>query len=286
MTNPLTTTVLPLSLFIIMLGMGMSLVIADFKRVLIYPKAVTIGLIGQLLLLPVIGFFIVKLFPMSPELAVGVMILAACPGGVTSNMVTHLAKGDTALSITLTAIASVLTFITIPLIINFALGQFMGTEQVFQLPVKKTMLTLFVITLLPVSIGMLIRAKYPEFAMRQKQNVNRFATFVFVMLFFIIVYTSQERLMTAVKLSGVACLVLNIVMVIVGYLFARVSGLDDIQSRSITIEVGLQNTTLAFVIAGTILENSTYGIPAAIYSIFMYLSAGALIAWGRKRVVA
>ena len=283
MSGVLTTVVLPLSLFIIMLGMGMTLVVDDFKRVLVYPKAVTLGLLGQLAILPIVGFTIAKLFPMTPELAVGIMILAACPGGVTSNMIAHLAKGDTALSITLTAIASVVTVVTIPLIINFGLTYFMEAGKAFDLPVKRTMLTLFMITLLPVSIGMLIRAKAADFAIRQEENVNRFALLVFVLLFFVIVYSERNNLLEAIKLSGPACLVLNVVMMALGYAVAKIFGLNDRQSRTITVEIGVQNTTLAFVIVGSILLNPAFAIPAAIYSIWMYVTTGAMIAWGRKK---
>lgn len=283
MSGVLTEIVLPLSLFLIMLGMGMTLVVDDFKRVLVYPKAVSLGLIGQLVILPVVGFTIAKFFPMNPELAVGIMILAACPGGTTSNIIAHIAKGDTALSITLTAIASVITVVSIPLIINFGLTHFMGEGSEFVLPVKKTMLTLFVITLLPVSIGMLIKAKKAAFADAQENRVNAFATGFFVLLVILICIKERENLLDALKLAGPACLVLNVFMMTLGYLTAKLFQLDERQSKTITIEIGVQNTTLAFVIVGTFLVNPTFALPAAIYSLFMYMTTGSLIMLGRRK---
>lgn len=283
MTGVLTEVILPLSLFIIMLGMGMTLVIDDFKRVLVYPKAVSIGLIGQLLLLPIVAYCIVMLFPMSPELAVGIMILAAIPGGTTSNMITHIAKGDTALSITLTAIASVITIITIPLIISFALTNFMGADSEFVLPIKKTMLTLFVITLLPVSIGMIIKAKAPSFADAQENRMNAIATGFFVLLVILICIKERHNIIDAIILIGFACLSLNVVMMSFGYAAAKLFKLDKRQTKTIIIELGVQNTTLAFVIVATILNNPTFALPAAIYSLFMYLTTGSMIMFGKRK---
>lgn len=286
MSGTLTEVILPLSLFIIMLGMGMTLKIEDFKRILVYPKAVSIGLIGQLLLLPVVGFIIVKLFPMTPELAVGVLILAACPGGTTSNIITHLAKGDTALSITLTSITTVVSIITVPLIISFALSNFMGSDSEFVLPVERTMLTLFAITLLPVCIGMIIKAKAPVFADAQEDRMNTFATIFFILLVIIIIIKERDSIIEAVRLSGVACLTLNVFMMGLGYVAARLFKLDKRQTKTISIEIGIQNTTLAFVIIGTILTNPTFAIPAAIYSIIMFLTAGTLVMFSRRKWIS
>ncbi len=284
MSATLTGVILPISLFIIMLGMGMTLVIDDFKRVLIYPKAVSIGLLGQLIILPIVGFSIANFFTMSPELAVGIMILAACPGGVTSNVIAHIAKGDTALSITLTAISSIVTVVSIPLIISFSLSHFGTTGENFNLPVSKTMATLFVITLLPVSIGMLIRAKAENFAVQTESGFNRFATITFIALVIIIVYTDRAQIFKAIQQTGIPSLLLNVGMMFIGYLLAKMFLLDARQTKTITLEVGVQNTTLSFVIAGTILNNATYALPAAIYSLFMYASAAAFILFLKRKL--
>ena len=155
-----TDIILPLILAFMMATMGMSLTIADFKRVLVYPKAVAVGTVGQLILLPLLGFAVASLFPLSPEMAVGIMLLAACPGGVVSNVLNHLARGNTALSVTLTAVSSVATLVTIPLIVNFGLTQFMTEGSEVALPVLDSMLRLFLIILVPVSIGMAITSHH------------------------------------------------------------------------------------------------------------------------------
>ena len=159
-----STIVLAASLIIIMLGMGLSLKTDDFKRILIYPKAILTGLVNQLILLPIIGYVLVSIFPLAPEIAIGVMILSACPGGPTSNLITHLAKGDTALSVSLTAVNSIITIFTIPFIVNFALVEFMSEGQIIQLDIPKTILQIFVIVIIPVIIGMLIRHYKEGFA--------------------------------------------------------------------------------------------------------------------------
>ncbi|MGB3636992.1 MAG: bile acid:sodium symporter [Rivularia sp. (in: cyanobacteria)] len=166
----LTTVFLPLALFIIMLGMGLGLTLNDFKRVFIQSKAVILGLIAQLIVLPTIGFLLATIFPLSPELAVGVMILAACPGGPTSNMVSYLVRGNVALSITLTAISSLITVFTIPIVVNLAMQKFMGEAIALQLPFLKTLIQIAVITFIPVALGMLLHRYAPQFAALRWKN--------------------------------------------------------------------------------------------------------------------
>jgi BASS family bile acid:Na+ symporter len=183
-SSVLTTVVLPLALFIIMLGMGLGLTVADFKRIFVDPKAVILGLSAQLLLLPVVGFVLAMIFPLTPELAVGVMILAACPGGPTSNLVTYLVKGNVALSITLTAISSLITVLTIPLIVNLAMAHFMGSEVALQLPFLPTVLQIAVITLIPVSIGMAIHRYTPRTAAAIEKWVKWLSLFFLALIIF------------------------------------------------------------------------------------------------------
>ena len=168
----LSVIILAVSLIIIMWGMGLSLVIDDFKRILKYPKAIAVGLSNQLILLPLIGFGLASTFTLSPEIAVGVMILAACPGGPTSNLIAHLAKGDTALSVSLTALSSIISIISIPFVINYALVSFLQEGQIIQLDISKTILQIFVIVLIPVGIGMLIKNKSPKFANKMEKPVR------------------------------------------------------------------------------------------------------------------
>src|SRR5690606_38237506 len=175
-----------------MLGMGMSLVIDDFKKVVLFPQAVILGLVGQIIVLPLIAFALVKLFNASPMVAVGVMLIAACPGGSTSNLISHLAKGDTALSISLTAISSLITVITIPFIVGLSMAYFLAADQSIQLPVGKTITTLIVITLIPVSLGMLIRKKYERFAIKQETAVNIFSALFLAFLVIAILIDQPE----------------------------------------------------------------------------------------------
>jgi bile acid:Na+ symporter, BASS family len=194
-TNFLTDLLLPLSLGIIMLGMGLSLVPNDFKRVVLYPKAVTIGFINQIVVLPAVGFLLVLLFGLENlYLAVGIMVLAACPGGPTSNLISHISKGDTALSITLTALSSIVAVITIPLIINFSLSYFLNQGEFVPLPVFDTIIKLTIITLLPVSIGMYIRAKAPAFAMKMEKPVKIVSGILLFLIIFAAINANKRNL--------------------------------------------------------------------------------------------
>lgn len=279
----LTEVFLPLSLFIIMLGMGLSLVVGDFLRVFKYPKAVAIGLTNQLILLPIVGFLIASNFGLTPVFAVGVMIISACPGGVTSNLITHVAKGDTALSITMTAIASFITVFTIPLIINFGLVEFMGESQEIKLPLVETMGKIIGITVFPVAIGMYIRSKKPDFAVRMERPSRIASTVIFVVILVAIIIAEREQLVKYFgELSG-ATLTLNIATMLLGYIAARIFQLNLKQSLSITIESGIQNGTLAIVIAESILEQTQMALPAGVYSILMFATGGILMAYFGNR---
>lgn len=170
--DSIATLVLGVSLIIIMLGMGLSLSSIDFKRVLLYPKAIFIGLINQLVVLPLVGFGIASLFALPPEIAIGIMILAACPGGPTSNLISHLAKGDLALSVSLTALSSLITILTIPFWVNFAMTHFMQQSQIIELNVLETIVQIFVIVVIPVALGMMIRRFWPAFAHKMAKPVR------------------------------------------------------------------------------------------------------------------
>lgn len=277
-----TDYLLPLSLFIIMLGMGMSLVINDFKQVAKFPKAVILGLIGQILVLPVLAFILVKLLNVTPVIAVGVMLVAVCPGGSSSNLISHLAKGDTALSISLTAISSLITVFTIPLIVGFSMAHFMSADQVIELPVGKTILTLIVITLLPVTLGMLIKAKYSAFASRQETKVNIFSGLFLAFLVFAIIYQQPHVVIQGFYSTGLVVLSLNIFSMLAGYLMAHIFKLNIKQKITIGIEVGIQNSTLAILIATTILHQAEIAIPAAIYALIMFMTGAVIAFWSRK----
>ncbi|WP_148861347.1 bile acid:sodium symporter family protein [Marinobacter fonticola] len=269
--------ILPLCLFIIMFGMGLSLQIADFTRVGRYPKAVLIGTFGQMVLLPLAGFAVAAWLMPSAALAIGLVLLAACPGGTTSNLVTYLARGDLALSITLTAISSLLTIFTIPLIVSLAFLAFADASTEVQVPVGTMMAALFAITLLPVMLGMVLRAKAGRLAAWLEPKINLFGALFLVFLIIVITAKQGDRIVTQVASSGVATLVLNVFMMSMGFLAARGFRLNADQSTSITIEIGVQNSTLAIMVATSFLANPEIAVPAAVYSITMYLTGAVVI---------
>jgi BASS family bile acid:Na+ symporter len=273
-----TQVVLPFCLFIIMTGMGMSLVIADFSRVLLYPKAVILGLVGQLLILPLCGLFIASFFVSDPVLALGIMLLAVCPGGTTSNMITHLAKGDLALSITLTAVSSVCTFVSIPLVMAFAFEYFSNETTHFELPVLQTIGGLFLITLLPVSLGMAIRHWKQAFAVRAEAYLNRFAM-VFLLVLVVGVGVKQHQvLIPALQQVGPSVFMLNVLTMMIGFVIARRFRLNAAQTTSISLEIGIQNSALAMLIATSLLNSPDMALPPAIYTLVMYITGGFVIA--------
>jgi BASS family bile acid:Na+ symporter len=260
-----------------MMGMGMTLITNDFKRVLKYPKAVSIGLLNQLILLPIIGFALANIMPLRPEYAVGVMLLVLCPGGTTSNLFTFLAKGDVALSVTMTAIASVVTVFSIPVVLSFSLIHFMGAGSEFQLPIIKTMISLFVITILPISIGMLIKRFAPRVADSSQVIVSRFGVTFLTFLVVFLSYVQRDIIVEALIATGPVSLLLNLSTMALGYYSSKWLGLNLAQRTSITMEVGLQNSTLSIFMALTLLSNYDMSMTPAIYTLVMFLTAGILV---------
>lgn len=281
--DQLSTIILGASLFIIMLGMGLSLVADDFKRVLIYPKSVIVGLVSQLVLLPIIGFGVASLFDVRPEIAVGIMILAACPGGPTSNLIAHLAKGNTALSVTLTAFSSFITILTIPFIINFALEQFMDQSEFIKLDVIQTILQVMVIIIIPIVIGMMIRKYKAAFALKMERSV-RIASGVVIMLVIVgLCVKEKDNMLPYLQEAGLVSLVLNVVTMFVGYRVAKLFSLNDKAAVSISIESGIQNGTLAISIAVVLLNNTEFAIAPAVYGLLMFLTGGVVIYWSSRK---
>jgi len=259
------------------MGMGLTLVTNDFKRVLKYPKAVGIGLTNQLILLPIIGFALANIMPLRPEYAVGVMLLVLCPGGTTSNLFTYLAKGDVALSVTMTAIASVITVFTIPIVLSFSLIYFMGSGSEFELPVVKTMLTLVVLTIVPISVGMLIKRYAPTVADRSQVYVSRFGVIFLTFLVLFLGYVQRDIIVDAFIATGPVSVLLNLSTMALGYYSSKWFGLNWAQRTSVTLEVGLQNSTLSIFMALTLLSNYDMSMMPAIYTLVMFLSAGILV---------
>ena len=277
-TSIIGQILLPISLAIIMFGMGLSLVSGDFTRLFTYPKAVLVGLCNQLMFLPLIGFTIVVLFGLNPSMAIGVMIISICPGGPTSNLITQVSRGNIGLSVTLTALSSLITVFTIPILLSKFIAYFSeDTDVVIQIPILETMLQILVITVIPVSIGMMIRKRREAFALRMEKPMRTASTVLFVIIFLIIIIANKDNLIQAMKEVGLPTLLLNLSTMGLGYLSAKLFGITGKSQISITIESGIQNGTLAFVIATTMLNNLEMGLPTGAYSIWMFLTGGILM---------
>jgi len=277
-TTIITQIFLPISLAIIMFGMGLTLVISDFTRLFTYPKEIFIGLFNQLVFLPLIGFLIILLFDLDSTMAIGIMILSLCPGGPTSNLITQVSRGNIGLSVTLTALASLITVFTIPIILSESIEYFSGeTDVIIELPIVQTMIQILVITVIPVSIGMVIRKKNEDFALRMERPMRIASTVLFIIIFLLVMIANKDLIVQAMKEVGLATLLLNLSTMALGYMTAKLFGVKGKSQISITIESGIQNGTLAFVIATTILNNVEMGLPTGAYSIWMFISGGILM---------
>ncbi|MEL6469468.1 MAG: bile acid:sodium symporter family protein [Cyanobacteria bacterium J06623_4] len=281
----LTTSLLPASLFVILLGMGLSLTIDDFRKILIEPKAVILGLLAQLVMVPVVGFALAFAFALPPEIAVGVVLLSACPGGATSNLLTYLAKGNVALSVTLTAFSSLVTVFSIPLVVNLALRLFLDEAADLQLPFLKTVTRLATIVILPLIIGMVVRAVAPRLAATIEKSVKWFSiTFISLLVVLLIAQERETLQRYAFSLSGVT-LTLSVVTMALGFALSSWGQLDIPSRRSITIEVGIQSTSLAWTVASlpSLLNRPTMAVPALVYGLLMFVTSAGFIALARRQ---
>lgn len=272
----LTSVFLPLALAFIMLGMGLSLNFKDFKNIIVFPKAVFLGLTNQLLLLPVIAFGLISIFGLDGTMAVGIMIVAACPGGATSNLITHLSRGDTALSISLTAVTSFITVITIPLIVNFSIYYF-GEEGAISLPIGETIIQIMGVTIIPVSIGMFLKKRFPSLSLKADKPVRIASAGFFVLIVAAAILKERASLVEFFVLAGPVTLFLNISTLLLGFILAKLFLLPKNQQLTIAIESGIQNGTLGIMIAATLLRNSEMTVPIAIYSLIMFVTAALII---------
>ncbi len=279
----ISAIILVLALFIIMTGMGLSLTGADFKRVVDYPRAVFLGLLNQIILLPIIGYVLIVLFKVDANVAMGVMILAACPGGPTSNLVTHLAKGDTALSVTLTAINSLITIVTIPLIINLSLIHFVAESSVINAPIATIASSLVVVIAVPLVIGMLIKRHFNSFALKMDKPVRIAGTLVLILIIAGLAVKEKETLAHYFEKALAITFCLNITTMLIGFISARLARLNFKQALSICIESGNQNGTLAIHVAVVSLANPAFAIVAAGYSLIMYITAAIPVFVGNRR---
>jgi len=272
---------LPLALMIIMAGMGLSLTVDHFRHELTQPRGVVVGTLAQALVMPGLAFLIIYLLDLPPMLAVGLVVLAACPGGTTSNLITYLAGGNLALSIALTVTASVLTVVSLPIYVGLALSN-AGVSADVSLPLGDTIGTLAVVILLPVACGMLLKAKKPDWAAALERGVGIFGVVVLVALIVGIAASIWDRLPTLLVQAGPACITLNLLGIGIGLLVSRLSGLRFVDALTVSIELGLKNGTLGLLVALNLLKSTEAAVPSAVYGLLMYLSAIALVVTGRK----
>lgn len=278
--SPLLTAMLPIALGIIMLGLGLSLTLADFARVAKYPKPVVIGLACQILLLPLVCFLIANGFGLESALAVGLMLLAASPGGTTANLFSHLAHGDVALNITLTAVNSLIAILTMPLLVNLSLSWFMASDQVIPLQFAKVM-QVFAIVLLPVALGMMIRRWAPTFAGRMEKPMKLVAALFLVFTIVLALTKDWQTVLEYAPVVGAAALLFNLLSLGVGYYLPRLLNIPKRQAIAIGMEIGIHNGTLAIALAlsPSLLNNPTMAVPAAIYSLIMFFTAAGFGWW-------
>jgi BASS family bile acid:Na+ symporter len=274
------TIILAISLIIIMFGMGLSLVKNDFVRLIQHPKAIIVGLLNQIILLPIIAYALISLLHVEADIAIGVMILAACPGGPTSNLITYLAKGDAGLSISLTTVNSLITIFTIPFVVDFALTQFLDANEMVHIDKLQTVIQIFAIVIIPVSLGMALKKVKPVFADKMNKPVKIASAAVLFLVIIGLVLKKKEDLIPYLQQAGLTTLILNLTTMLVGWITAKFARLNAAQSITISIESGIQNGTMAIAIASGVLMNDNYAIAPAVYSLIMFFTGGLIIAIG------
>ena len=276
---------LPLSLVFIMFTLGLGLTPNDFVNLLRKPKAFFVGIINQMILLPITAFIIVSLMGITKEIAVGMMILASCPGGVTSNMITKLAKGDTALSISYTAVISVLTIITLPIITGFSMNHFMGAEAP-PMNLVSLGLTMFLITALPVGIGLIVRSKNRPFADSFEITATKISTILFIIIIIGALFSEWNTFINNLTALGPAIILLMVVMITIGYNSSNWLKMNGPQSVTVAIESGIQNATVGITIGNLIINPETglsiLSIPSGVYGILMYFICLPFVFWYLK----
>jgi len=280
--NIVTDVILPLALAFIMFALGLGLTGADFLRVIKQPRDFFVGTFSQIILLPIIAFILVKLFSVSPELAIGVMIIAAAPGGVTSNILTSFAKGDVALSISLTAIISLLSVITVPFIILTSLTLIEDSSLDLNISLTNMAISMFLIVTVPVIIGMIFRKFASNASMKFEPIAKKVSAVLFVIVLLGAILAEKKNIISYFAQAGLITLTLNVVMMIVAYYVAQLLASGTKQKKCITIECGLQNGTLAIFVATSIFGGGMYVIPAATYSLIMFLTSLIFIYFVRK----
>lgn len=284
MAAQLSTTLLPLALGVVMFGLGLSLTVADFARVLSYPRAALIALTCQIVLLPLLCFAIVTAWGLPPVLAVGMMLLAAAPGGATANLLSHLAGGDVALNVTLTAVNSVISVVTLPIVVNLSVAHFVGADPALGLQFDK-IVQVFAIVLVPVLVGMLVRRFGTRFAERMQTPVKIASVVVLLLVIAAAVAQNSAVIGAGLLIVGPLALVFAAASLGLGYLLPRAARVDRRQSIACAMEIGIHNGILAITVAlsPSLLNNAEMAIPPAIYGLLMYVPAGLFAVWLARR---
>ncbi len=277
---------LPLSLVFIMFTLGLGLTLDDFINLIYTPKAFFVGIMNQMILLPIAAFFIISLMGITKEIAVGMMILASCPGGVTSNIITKLAKGDTALSISYTAVVSIITIVTLPLITGFSMKYFMGADAP-PLNLLSLGLTMFLITAIPVGIGMAVRSKFRIISDSFESAATKISTVLFIIIIIGALVSEWNTFINNLSSLGPAMILLMVIMITIGYNSSKWFRMKNQQAVTVAIESGIQNGTVGITIGNIILNPDTglsiLSIPSGVYSILMYFICLPFVFWYIKK---
>ena len=277
----ITKTIAPVCLAIIMFGLGLGLTLTDFKRVITIPRDFIIGFLGQVIILPIIAFILIHIISMSPEIALGVMIIAAAPGGVTSNILTKFANGDVALSVTLTAVVSLISVITVPLIV-YNSASFLGFEITKKISMINIAAKMFFVVTVPVIFGMIVRSLMTDFIVSKTLLIQRLSVILFLVVFISIWVEEWDRIVSFITRAGLVAFILNMTMIFIGYYMAKflASGLE--QRKCISLECGLQNGTLAVFVATQLFDDIVFMVPTAAYALIMFVTSIIFVLIVRK----
>ncbi len=282
--SPLIQIGLPISLFILMIGVGLTLRLKDFRSVVDYPRALILGTLAQIVFLPAAAFALGLVLSLPPAIAVGLVIVAACPGGTTSNVFAYLGKGNLALSILMTAAASLITVITLPLFANGAINLFTdrALEQPLQLPIVGTIVMLLAIIFVPVMLGMGLRGWKNELAGKLEGAVSAFGMVVLFALVILIAFQTRDHLLELLIQAGPSVIALNLIGIFAGFGIAKLAGHRFADGLTLAMELGIKNSTIGLTVTLTLLGSADIAMPAALYGLLMFFSAGVLVAIGRR----
>ena len=274
-------TIAPFCLIIIMFGLGLGLTVADFKRLTKYPGDFIVGFFGQVILLPIVAFILIHIISLPPELALGTMLIAAAPGGVMSNILTKFANGDVALSVSLTAIISLISVITVPFIIFNSAG-FLNIEIGKEISMLNIALKMFVAVTVPVALGMIVRALMSDFVISKTLLVQRLSLILFLIVFAAIWIEEWDKIKSFLQRAGLIALVLNLTMIFLGYYLAKFLASGVAQRKCISLECGLQNGTLALFVGTQLFDEMVFMVPTAAYALIMFSTATIFVLIVRK----